>query len=137
MNNMTKLIYGMLTLFILMVVGMLTSSWRVILYSYILIIGVSFLLDLPKMNGLRRSHFMIPISFTAVLLVLFIWIDFTFTHTPLNGKNYVFGLVPTTAVAFLGFWPLIIIATLIYAWTFPKSESTKIKSDLQGNQIKM
>ncbi|HZK55367.1 MAG TPA: hypothetical protein VFC84_14380 [Desulfosporosinus sp.] len=138
MFSINKLMYIMLGLVVLMILGMLTASWRIILYPYLFVCGISVLIGMIKVIRSNHNLILIPVGLTAVYLFLFIWLDLITRDSKVFGgdsANFVFGLVPSTAIVLLGIWPISILAPLLYAWTFSKDSelaSKVIKSELHG-----
>jgi len=138
MFSVNKLMYVVLGLIVLMIFGMITASWRIIIYPYLFVCGISVLIGLIKVIQSNHNLIWVPVSLTAVYLFLFIWLDLvTLGSTVFGGDsaNFVFGLVPSTAIVLLGIWPISILAPLLYAWTFSKDSklaSKIIKTELHG-----
>lgn len=120
MFSSNRLMYALLGLVILIIIGMLTASWRVILYPYLFVIGISILLGLTKTIQTKRHLIWVPFGVTALYLVLYVWLDVISLKSPTGGTGYVLGMVPTTAIFLLGIWPTAILVSLLYAWIFPE-----------------
>ncbi len=126
MVSTNRLIYALLSMIVLVILGMLTASWRVILYPYLFVIGISVLIGLISLIQSNRKFIWLPIGLVGLYLLLFIWLDVVSWGSPTGGGdsvNYVLGLVPSTAIFFLGIWPVSVLAPLLYAWTFTKDNS--------------
>lgn len=122
MPLVSKLIYGLLGLVIVLIIGMLTSSWRLILYPYVIIIGLSMLFGILK--SLKQKHILIfaPVLITLLLLILFLSLDIITVRSPFGGSGYVLGMTPSIAIVLLGIWPTAILVTLAFRWTFGTDE---------------
>lgn len=118
MSTSDKVIYTLFVLVTLTLIGMFVGSWRVILYPYLIVIGIAILLGLMKTIKQNPKMIVVPIVVSAVYLVLYIWLDIMTLNLPTGGVKYVFGLTPSMALYLLGIWPLANIICLLYAWTF-------------------
>lgn len=118
-----KLIYALLGLVVLMTIGMLTGSWRMILYAYLFIIGISIIFGLTRRIKSRGNLIGVPIGVSVLYVVLYVWLDVMTMGSPTGGEGLVWGMTPATALFMLGIWPASILVTLLYAWTFPVEEA--------------
>lgn len=115
MRSTDRLVMLLLVLACIMLIGMLTASWRVVLYPYLVVIGVIILLGV----GTRRSHdpvlrwmgIGVPLGYFA----LYLWLEVAMRGEPGESSNLVFGLVPTTAIYFLAIWPFGLVVAGLYA----------------------
>ncbi|BCJ86113.1 hypothetical protein [Effusibacillus dendaii] len=118
MFSADKWIYAFTGLVILILIGMLTGAWRIILYPYLFIIGIGVLLGLWQQLKRKPQLIWVPVSITVLYLILYVWLDVLSLHSPTGGSTLVFGMVPTTALFFLGIWPIAILVSLLYGLTF-------------------
>lgn len=122
MQLSSKLMYVLLGLTVLMLIGMLTGSWRVVLYSFLLMAGVSILFGFTRelLGSLRP----LLVAGTVVLSfgVLFVVLDVMTGMQPTGSTNYVLGMTPAMAWYLIGFPPLALLAGILYAVTFKEEE---------------
>lgn len=123
MSTSDKLIYTLLILVSLSLLGMLTASWRLILYSYLIVIGLAIFTGISKSVKENPRKIWIPILVSGAYLLLYAWLDILTMNSPTGGSASIFGLTPSLALYVLGIWPLANIICLLYAWTF-SSEKT-------------
>lgn len=123
MASTDKLIYSLLVFTGIMIVGMFLASWRLILYAYLIMIGISILFGLLRHVKVNRSFMWIPIGTSIAYLTLYVWLDLITLGSPNGGEGLILGMTPATALYFLGIWPLSVLVSLLYAWTFPAEES--------------
>jgi hypothetical protein len=122
-----RLIYVLLGLTVLMIVGMLTSSWRMILYPVILVMGISilfgFLRELPE----RKRALLVAGSVAGGFALLFVIIDIMTGGEPTGrSTTYVLGMTPPTALYMLGFPLLVVLAGVLYALTFQQEDVQEV-----------
>lgn len=118
MTTADKIIYALLVLVSLTLVGMLMGSWRVILYPYLIVIGLSIFIGLLKNIQTNRKLILIPILVSTIYFLLYIGLDFVMFSDMVSETNYIFGLTPGIALYLLLIWPLANIICLLYAVTF-------------------
>lgn len=105
----------MLVLVSIMLVGMLTASWRVVLYPYLVVVGVVILLGLGKRRHHDRVLMGLGVGVTLAYLALYLWLDVAMTPELGSSTNLIGGLVPTTAIYFLAIWPFGLVVAALYA----------------------
>lgn len=118
MSFSDKLIYLLLILISLTFIGTVTGSWRLILYPYLIVIGIAILFGVLKNVKKQPYKIWIPIVVSVIYLVLYGWLDIMTIDSPTGGESYIFGLTPSMALYLLLIWPLANIICLLYAWTF-------------------
>jgi hypothetical protein len=121
-----KLIYTLLFLVSLTLIGMITASWRIILYPYLIVIGIAILLGMLKNVKKNPRKIWIPISVSAIYIILYAWLDIMTIGSPTGGDTYILGLTPSMALYVLGIWPFANVICLLYAWTFFDEKSLTI-----------
>ncbi|HEY8343382.1 MAG TPA: hypothetical protein VIK75_10390 [Calditerricola sp.] len=109
---------ALLALVVVMLVGMLTGSWRAVLYPYLVVIGLCLAVGLVEAIRRWRRLIILPVAVTVLYLGLFVLLDVLTGKEPTGGSGTVFGLVSSTALYLLGIWPLALVLALLYAWTF-------------------
>ncbi|MBA2443302.1 MAG: hypothetical protein H0V53_13010 [Rubrobacter sp.] len=121
MEFSNKLMYVLLGLAVLMLVGMLASSWRVVLYSFLLVVGVSILFGFTRELPGRRP---VLVAGSVVVLygLLFAVLDVMTGGEPTGSTNYVLGMTPPMALYLLGFPVLVVITGVLYAVTFTQED---------------
>lgn len=129
-----RLMYAFLGLTLLIMVGMLTGSWRAVLYPFLLMAGVSILFGFTReMSGSLRP---LLVAGTVVLTfgVLFVGLDLMTGGEPTGSTDYVLGMTPPMAWYLLGFPPLALLACVLYALTFKEEEpEAPLESRTEGN----
>lgn len=115
MRSTDRLVTLLLVLTCTMIVGMLTASWRVVLYPYLIVIGVVILLGI----GTRRSRdsllMWMGIGVPLCYFVLYIWLDVVMQGAEGASSDLILGLVPTTAIYFFAIWPFGLVVGGLYA----------------------
>jgi len=139
MFSVNKSIYLLLFTVIIILAGMLFESWRLVLYPYMLVIGICIAIGLSKSIKLNRSFIWLPILTIVLLTGFFIAIDILTLDPGAHINSYIFGLSPSTAVLLLGVWPVVVLLSLVYSLTFSSAEKLEktspvpIKHDLNKN----
>ncbi len=110
-----RLVLLMLVLVSIMLVGMLTSSWRVVLYPYLVLVGVVILLGVGQRRQHDRVLMGLGIGVTVVYLALYLWLDVAMTSELGASKTLIGGVVPTTAIYFFAIWPFGLVVAALYA----------------------
>jgi len=123
MSISDKIIYTILLLVSVTLIGMLTGSWRIILYPYLVVIGIAILAGLVKNVEKNPRKIWIPASVSLAYIILYSWLDVSTIDSPTGGTSYILGLTPSMAIYLLGIWPLANLVCLLYAWTFTYEES--------------
>jgi len=90
------------------------------MYPYLFIIGISMLLGLTKAMRINPSIALMPIAVTAIYTILFMAFDYTMLNVSLEAEGYILGLIPSTAIVLLGIWPMSLVVSMLYAWSFNK-----------------
>lgn len=122
MQLSSKLMYVLLGLTVLMLIGMLTGSWRVILYPFLLVVGVSILFGFTREIGNRSRPLLIAGPVVILFVVLFLVLDISTGMQPTGSASRVLGMTPPMAWYLLGFPPLTILVGVLYAVTFQNEE---------------
>lgn len=122
MNLSNKLMYALLGLVILLTIGMLVGSWRMVLYPFLPIAGICITYGLLRNVRSNRMMLLLPISLVALLTVLYIWLDAMSVADP-DGEGLVLGFAPTTALYFFGITPVTLLVGLAFALTFSEEVS--------------
>lgn len=119
-----RLVYVLLGLLALILVGMLLASWRVVLYPFLLVIGVSILFGFIR--RIREGDSRVPAltagSVVVLFFILFIWVDVLSGGEPTGSTNYIFGMTPAMAVYVIGVPILVALPSLLYALTFTRED---------------
>lgn len=115
MLSTDRLVNLLLLLVTVMLIGMLTGSWRIVLYPYLVVVGVILLLGVGSARARDPIYLRFAICVTAIYFGLYIWLDFVIdadvsANTPLIG-----GVIPSTAIYFYLIWPMGLIVAVMYA----------------------
>lgn len=110
-----RLVMLLLALVTVMLAGMLTSSWRVVLYPYLVVIGVVVLLGVGKRRGRDPVLMGFGVGVMLVYLALYIWLDVAMAPELGSSTDLVAGVVPTTAIYFFAIWPFGLVVAALYA----------------------
>lgn len=110
----------------MMLLGMLLSSWRIILYPLLLVIGIAILFGYTRELSGRRWPFLVAGSVVVLYGVLFLVIDVMTGGEPTGSTDYVLGMTPPMALYVLGFPVLIILAGLLYGLTFKQEDVEEV-----------
>lgn len=122
-STVDKIIYTMTTLIAVMLIGMFLSSWRLIIYPYTFVIGLTLCLGMIRTITRNNFYLLIPTSISLIYLLLYGILDVITTSDPLGGTSYIVGMAPSMAVFLLGIWPMSIVVCLLYAWHITKEKS--------------
>ncbi|WP_277455290.1 hypothetical protein [Janibacter sp. DB-40] len=115
MRSTDRLVTLLLVLVTIMLVGMLTASWRVVLYPYLIVIGVIILLGVGSRRGKDAVLLAYGIAVPIIYIALYVWLEAAMADDPGSSRDLVLGLVPATAVYFLAIWPFGLIVAACYA----------------------
>lgn len=122
-----RLIYALLGLMVLMIIGMLASSWRMILYPVILVMGISILFGSLRELPDRKRPLLVAGSVVGLFGLLFITIDIMTGGEPTGrSTNYVLGMTPPTALYMISFPLLVVLAGVLYALTFQQEDVEEV-----------
>jgi hypothetical protein len=122
MQLSSKLMYVLLGLTVLMLIGMLIGSWRVILYPFLLVVGVSILFGFTREIGQRSRPLLVAGPVVILFVVLFVVLDISTGMQPTGSDSRVLGMTPPMAWYLLGFPPLVILVGILYAVTFQNED---------------
>jgi hypothetical protein len=120
-----RLVYVLLGLLVLILLGMLLASWRVVLYPFLVVIGVSILFGFVRRfrdGGSRGPAFLTAGGVVVSFFVLFIWLDILSGGEPTGSTNYILGMTPATALYVIGVPILVALTGLSYALTFTRED---------------
>ena len=126
MELSNRLIYAVLGLVSLMLIGMLLSSWRVVLYPLILVIGISILFGYTKELPGRKWPLVVAGSTVVLYGLLFVVLDFLSGGEPTGSTNYVLGMTPPMALYIICFPLLVILAGVLYGLTFKQEDVQEV-----------
>lgn len=126
MELSNRLIYATLGLVVLMLIGMLLSSWRVILYPLILLIGISILFGYTRELPGRKWPILVAGSIVVLYGLLFIVLDVMTGGEPTGSTNYVLGMTPPMALYIISFPLLVILAGVLYGLTFKQEDVQEV-----------
>ncbi len=115
MRSTDRLVTALLVLVTIMLVGMLTASWRVVLYPYLIALGVIILLGVGARRGRDAVLLGFGIAVPIVYIALYIWLEVVMAGDPGSSETLVLGLVPSTAVYFFAIWPFGLVVAACYA----------------------
>ena len=110
-----RLVTLLLVLVSIMLVGMLTASWRVVLYPYLVVIGIVILLGVGRRRHHDRVLMGLGVGVTLVYLALYLWLDMTMGSELGASTDLIAGVVPTTAIYFFAIWPFGLVVAALYA----------------------
>lgn len=117
-----KSAYAFATLLLLVIIGLLIGSFRLVIYPYMVIVGLLLMGGLAKKLNVNKKIIWIPTVVTTLFLLLQIWLDLVTLHSPIGNGTLIFGITPSTAIYYLGIWLICASFSLIYAWTFNRPE---------------
>lgn len=116
MRSTDRLVTALLVLVAIMLIGMLTASWRVVLYPYLIVIGIIILLGVGDRRGKDSVLLGFGIAVPIIYIALYVWLEAVMAADPGSSSNLVLGLVPSTAVYFFAIWPFGLIVAACYAF---------------------
>jgi hypothetical protein len=114
-RSTNRLVTMLLLLVCVMIVGMLTSSWRVVLYPYLAMIGVVILLGIGTRIKEDYRFAALGVGVSVAYVVLYLWLDVVAGSDPGASTNLIGGLVPSTAIYFFVIWPFGLFVALLYS----------------------
>lgn len=126
MHVSDKMIYLFLVLIAVSLVGMLIDAWRLILYPYLIVVGLMILFGLwkpIKRYASKKSVLAYLVSF--IYLIMFISLDIITRDSLLGGESLIFGLTPSMALYMTIIFPAGSIVCLLYALTFQDDLTTQ------------
>ncbi len=126
MELSNRLIYAVLGLVVLMLVGMLLSSWRVVLYPLIFLIGISILFGYTRELPGKKWPILVAGSIVVLYGLLFIVLDILTGGEPTGSTNYILGMTPPMALYIISFPILIILAGVLYGLTFVQEDVQEV-----------
>lgn len=127
MSRVDKMMYAFLLLVSLILIGMILGSWRMVLYPYLIVIGLSMIFGLLKDIEEDSRKLWIPVVVSSIYLILYIAYDMITVQSPTGGTDFVFGLTPAMALYIMGIWPMAVLVCLLYAWTFSNPQDKGVK----------
>lgn len=136
MELSNRLIYAVLGLVVLMLVGMLLSSWRVILYPLIFLIGISILFGYTKELPGKKWPLVVAGSIVVLYGLLFIMLDILTGGEPTGSTNYILGMTPPMALYIISFPILVILAGVLYGLTFKQEDVQEVVDEREiSNEV--
>lgn len=135
MRSTDRLVNLLLGLVSVMLIGMLTGSWRVVLYPYLAVIGVVLLLGIGSSRHKDPIYFRFAVGISAIYFALYIWLDVVMgtdvtVDTPLIG-----GVIPSTAIYFFVIWPMGLVVAGMYALFHRRLMADDGLADLAAQRI--
>ncbi len=127
MSRVDKLMYAFLFLVSLILIGMILGAWRMVLYPYLIVIGLSIVFGLLKEIETDFKKLWIPLFVSFIYLILYIAHDMITAQSPTGGTDFIFGLTPAMALYLVGIWPMAVLVCLLYAWTFSNPKDTGVE----------
>jgi hypothetical protein len=126
-----RFVYASVALLVLIIIGMLVGSFRLIIYPYLVLVGILLFIGLAKKIKVNKKIIWIPTLVTFLFLLLQGWLDLTTLSSPIGGENLIFGFTISTAIYYLGIWTLCASFSLIYVWAFsqPQVEQSSINTN--------
>ncbi|MET3576317.1 hypothetical protein ACFFIY_00745 [Bhargavaea ullalensis] len=129
-----RIMYLFSGLIVLSLLGMFMQSWRLILYPYLLVIGIVITLGMWKAVKKSRAKLWVPGLVAGGYLALFISLDVITRSDPAGGSGYILGMTPSLALYLLGILPLAVIASLLYALLFDGSDTEALKQEFRSGE---
>lgn len=115
MRSTDRLVTLLLVLVTIMLVGMLTTSWQVVLYPYLIVLGVVIMLGVGSRRGRYSTLKWFAIAVPVVYIALYVWLEIVMAGKPEEADTLVLGLVPSTAIYFFAIWPAGLLVAAGYA----------------------
>jgi hypothetical protein len=114
---------------VLILIGMLATSWKLILYPYFVMIGIILTISLGKILRQTKHLIIIPAVSSVIFIILFILLDVNGWASATGGGNetkYFIGLVPTTFIYLVFVSSTVIFLSFLYIWVFYHQNKLKI-----------
>jgi hypothetical protein len=114
---------------VLILIGMLVTSWKLILYPYFVMIGIILAISLGKILLSSKHLIIIPAVSSAIFIILFMLLDANGWTSATGGGNatkYFLGLVPTTFIYLVFVSSTVILLSFLYIWVFYYQNKLKI-----------
>lgn len=122
MGLSNKLMYALLGLSALMLVGMFTASWRLVLYPILFMIGISVLFGFTRELSRGRRGLAVAGAIVVLFGAFFVTLDIMTGGEPTASTSYILGMTPPTAL-YLLVWPVLVVAAgILYAVTFTQED---------------
>ncbi|MGF1471436.1 MAG: hypothetical protein ACFB50_06805 [Rubrobacteraceae bacterium] len=136
MELSNRMMYVVLGLVALILIGMLLSSWRVILYPLIPLIGISILFGYTRELPDRKWPLLVAGSIVVLYGLLFIVLDAMTGGRPTDSTNYVLGMTPPMALYVISFPLIVILAGVLYGLTFKQEDVQEVTEEKEiANEI--
>ena len=133
MELSNRMIYVVLGLVVLMLVGMLLSSWRVILYPLTFLIGISILFGYTRELPGKKWPLLVAGSVVVLYGLLFVLLDLLTGGEPTGSTNYVLGMTPPMALYIISFPLLVILAGVLYGLTFQQEDVQEVVEEREAS----
>ncbi len=133
MEQSNRLIYAFLGLTVLMLVGMLLSSWRVVLYPLIPVIGICILFGYTRELPGRKWPLAVAGSIVILYGLLFVVLDLMTGGEPTGRTDYVLGMTPPMALYIISFPLLVILAGVLYGLTFKQEDVQEVVEEKEAS----
>ncbi|GMB08154.1 hypothetical protein [Thermolongibacillus altinsuensis] len=117
---------------VLILIGMLATSWELILYPYFVMIGIILAIGLGKILLSSKHLITIPSVSSAIFIILFMLLDVNGWASATGGGNatkYFLGLVPTTFIFLVCVSSTVILLSFLYIWVFNYENRLKINKN--------
>src|SRR5699024_11773915 len=98
MHVSDRIIYLFLFLVGLSLIGMILQSWRMILYPYLIVIGITILIGMWKSIIHVPKKFVIPIIVPFIYFIYYGLLDILSLHPIADKDSYLFGMHPTLSL---------------------------------------
>ena len=118
----------------LSLVGMFMESWRLILYPYVIVIGVAITVGMWRAVREKPGMIWVPTVIAGGYLALFVTLDVITRSDPAGGSHYILGMTPALALYLLGILPLAVIASLIYALIFDPDDMEEMDREFRTGE---
>ena len=87
-----KSVYAFAALLLIVIIGMLTASFRLVIYPYMLIVGLLLFSGLAKKRNVNKNLIWIPTVITLLFLMLQLCLDLVTLHSPIGNGKLIFGI---------------------------------------------
>ncbi|SIT79673.1 hypothetical protein [Edaphobacillus lindanitolerans] len=129
-----RIMYVFSGLIVLSLAGMFMQSWRLILYPYLIVIGLAITIGIWRAVKRSPAKIWVPALVAGGYVALFATLDIITRNDPAGGNHYFLGMTPSLAIYLLGILPLAVIASLLYALLFDAEDTETLKQEFKREE---
>ena len=128
-----RMMMAILGLTCVIMLGMITSAWRIVLYPLVPLLGISILFGYPQLATTRGRPVWLAVAISTAFGLLFVVLDVMTGGEPTGTAQRVLGMTPPMALYVTAFPILVIVTGLVYGLTFTQEEAAEPEANGVGN----